>query len=845
MRKTGRKHDFMVLCITAAVWAWAACPSPVAADDSDGGDGKQAVDLLKNLQSLEAASSDKAEYEAGFTFLQTFAGITGQPELVVGLKALQGVLDFTGALSGSAESATTQALATLALNFKQVDAEVKAQGAQIDALTQTLASKINSDLKFQVNLIHASLQTQLNALQPPGNPGQLGQQVAGPGGTAVPRVSPAVARQVAHDVMAQLDLFVDNQSTLFTGEDIQTVYTNTGQQDNNGQPIRKASLQLASGFKPYPALNVYLFGLQMWISAMEVESGGTDAGHGRILRDQGYNGQASYPKELQKHIAFLRAMDASGKIGANPNGIEPQIAKNVHCSWSADRYPDGAGRCGAVLVCDDHIARRVLTPAVSTSWMQSDRNAFCNASQAPAADLTSMEQALRYQYGVIAMHTMANALQRVADHGTAVQGKAAAPVGNFGTKADAEFFLYAVDGGGAVRNFAGSRNQPFATPIAVGSLGDVKALIPGGGTTFYALTRDGHLNWYQFTGNSGKPFNGPVTVSSSFGSYTSVFGGGDGVIYAIQPDGTLMWFRHAGFANGAAGTFTGPKPVASGFGSYRSVFSAGDGVIYAIGGDGSLQWYRHKDYLTGASAAPSQMPHGNATPGRPVSGIAAPSSLEGPVGVGSGWGGFRQVIPAGNGILLAVQTDGKLAWYRHDDYLTGTSTNPASSNAAVQNARQPVSGGYQAGSESPRPVSTVSGAAQSGTTLESSWGSVGRPASGNVSVPAENVGGKASTPQWGSQPTHVATTGASPSSVSMQAAAAASALHPGTTAKPSGSPVAGTVANANATSSAAAAAMAKLPHWEGPTVVDPQSKWDGYAAIAAVLPVTVQTNAIK
>jgi len=139
MRKTGRKHDFMVLCITAAVGAWAACPSPVAADDSDGGDGKQAVDLLKNLQSLEAASSDKAEYEAGFTFLQTFAGITGQPELVVGLKALQGVLDFTGALSGSAESATTQALATLALNFKQVDAEVKAQGAQIDALTQTLA----------------------------------------------------------------------------------------------------------------------------------------------------------------------------------------------------------------------------------------------------------------------------------------------------------------------------------------------------------------------------------------------------------------------------------------------------------------------------------------------------------------------------------------------------------------------------------------------------------------------------------------------------------------------------------------------------------------------------------
>ena len=33
--------------------------------------------------------------------------------------------------------------------------------------------------------------------------------------------------------------------------------------------------------------------------------------------------------------------------------------------------------------------------------------------------------------------------------------------------------------------------------------------------------------------------------------------------------------------------------------------------------------------------------------------------------VGTGWGGFQQLIPSGDGVILAIQTDGALIWYRH------------------------------------------------------------------------------------------------------------------------------------------------------------------------------------
>jgi len=45
---------------------------------------------------------------------------------------------------------------------------------------------------------------------------------------------------------------------------------------------------------------------------------------------------------------------------------------------------------------------------------------------------------------------------------------------------------------------------------------------------------------------------------------------------------------------------------------------------------------------------------------------------KGPVSVGSGWQSFVRIVPAGDGILYAIDTDGRLKWHRHSGYLDGS-----------------------------------------------------------------------------------------------------------------------------------------------------------------------------
>ncbi|MEP7244659.1 MAG: tachylectin-related carbohydrate-binding protein [Gammaproteobacteria bacterium] len=67
--------------------------------------------------------------------------------------------------------------------------------------------------------------------------------------------------------------------------------------------------------------------------------------------------------------------------------------------------------------------------------------------------------------------------------------------------------------------------------------------------------------------------------------------------------------------------------------------------IYGIRANGELLWYR-KD---GSAAA-----------------------WQGPKKVGTGWGGFKDVIPAGGNTLYGLTNDGKLVWYRHDGFNDGS-----------------------------------------------------------------------------------------------------------------------------------------------------------------------------
>jgi hypothetical protein len=122
-------------------------------------------------------------------------------------------------------------------------------------------------------------------------------------------------------------------------------------------------------------------------------------------------------------------------------------------------------------------------------------------------------------------------------------------------------------------------------------------------------------------------------------------------IYALTPDGTLKWYRHDGAQEGKA-SWQGPREVATGWNKYRFVFPGGGNIIYAITQDGILQWYRHKGFETGLGPEVSD-------------------SWEGPNNVGRGWADVQKVFSGGDGIIYAINRDGKLLWFRHNTFLSG------------------------------------------------------------------------------------------------------------------------------------------------------------------------------
>jgi hypothetical protein len=144
--------------------------------------------------------------------------------------------------------------------------------------------------------------------------------------------------------------------------------------------------------------------------------------------------------------------------------------------------------------------------------------------------------------------------------------------------------------------------------------------------------------------------------------------------YAVTTDGALLWYRHDGFVNGET-RWKGPVNVGSGWQSFRKIVSAGDGIVYGIGTDGSLRWYRQNDVADAAtSPVPVALGAGGGVRSRfgATQIVSAPSHWTGPNVVGSNWGHFVHVFSTGEGVIYAVDPQGKLWWYKHRGYLTGT-----------------------------------------------------------------------------------------------------------------------------------------------------------------------------
>lgn len=74
----------------------------------------------------------------------------------------------------------------------------------------------------------------------------------------------------------------------------------------------------------------------------------------------------------------------------------------------------------------------------------------------------------------------------------------------------------------------------------------------------------------------------------------------------------------------------------------------GTGRVYGVKPDGDLLWY---EYSGNGTADPSGATGWSTNSGNPI---------------GRGWGGFQHVLGGGDGVVLAVQPDGALLWYRYE-----------------------------------------------------------------------------------------------------------------------------------------------------------------------------------
>jgi hypothetical protein len=194
------------------------------------------------------------------------------------------------------------------------------------------------------------------------------------------------------------------------------------------------------------------------------------------------------------------------------------------------------------------------------------------------------------------------------------------------------------------------------------------------------VTPSGDLQWHRHDGrddgvDAWHPASGDHRIGHSW-NFPHVFGAGQGVVYALTErtvdpvtgrprGGNLLWYRHDGWRDGKDEWTTRPdSPVARNW-AYLHVFSGGDGVIFGIRDNGDLVWHRHDGWRDGS--------HRWTEPVDPT--------------IGTGWN-YPQVFSGGNGILYAVTerkfdpvtgriTGGDLVWFRHDGWRQGSKNRTA------------------------------------------------------------------------------------------------------------------------------------------------------------------------
>jgi hypothetical protein len=498
-----------------------------------------------------------------------------------------------------------------------------------------------------------------------------------------------------------------------------------------------------SDFRTTPMLESYVNVLVLYMTAIQFEGGSTE-----------YT-RRTYHDDLMRHVQAL---------SVRPYWVERQdqitlperLMARVDCEViAAQKYPDKDGTCTAEYArCSDTMARRtkVVGSAIS-NWHVNDANTLCMAptnltnntirpalladlqqrwearsDQAPwgSAALGTMrqyngyavpaEEVLENFHGLETMTLLADTLYRLAVTGSSMEPPTYSLDMTFWDKE----FLYGIKKTGElvwVGHLIGEDRNPPKNDNSRLKLRDYTTLNSGISTGAAAATTTRGLGELRVTDRvtavngtaaaSGRTlatqpvearsrvtdtvvptqpqfpiihkWEGPKTVGTGWGTFRDVIPASmttptpnvaAASFYAVTNDGSLMWYRHDGFLNGEP-RWKGPVNVGKGWQSFKKIVSGGDGVLYGIGTDGSLRWYRQND----VAEPETLLAAGGGTRSR--TGIAtqvltAPSHFTGPNVVGQNWGQFVHVFSTGEGVIYAVDPQGRLWWYKHRGYLTGT-----------------------------------------------------------------------------------------------------------------------------------------------------------------------------
>jgi len=113
----------------------------------------------------------------------------------------------------------------------------------------------------------------------------------------------------------------------------------------------------------------------------------------------------------------------------------------------------------------------------------------------------------------------------------------------------------------------------------------------------------------------------------------------------------LHWYRHDGWQTGTT-QWEPPKVVSSAdWEDHSFVFGGQQGVIYTVDPDGNLHWRRNDGWKDGSSDW---------------------TSPNGEIVHWTGWNSFKLVFTGGDGVIYAIEQSGRLRWYRHIGWQTGS-----------------------------------------------------------------------------------------------------------------------------------------------------------------------------